>query len=143
MKKCPWCGKQFLDDAAVCSIDGNVLEPYTAKDPSIVSEDPHNRVPIPREVWFRTLSTVAVGFVGFWFPIWYINYRIPPNGDDRAGFALLPGLVVILCLSVWATDGLRSLSVIPDKKRRSRIRLTVLLFCWSPIIALLLRIFAR
>ena len=33
MKTCPWCGKQYPDDAVVCAIDGKPLTPEFLKLP--------------------------------------------------------------------------------------------------------------
>lgn len=64
MKRCPYCGNEYPDEASECAIDGQALDPYPPEgDP--IKDDSHHE---PRTVILRTFSShepaqLAVSFL--------------------------------------------------------------------------------
>ena len=42
MKSCGYCGKQYSDEATVCSVDGHPLKPLVALQPAPSTEEKHS-----------------------------------------------------------------------------------------------------
>src|SRR5437870_5231560 len=73
MKHCPYCGKEYADDAAVCPIDGNPLERVGAQptEPPPLDVSSHNAIsPAERHFWermtFRQFAILMVRLQAVW-----------------------------------------------------------------------------
>lgn len=64
MKKCPYCGKEYPDDAAVCALDETLLDtPFYSQDNSPIAKRENERIPYAG-FGIRYLARVIDGFLG-------------------------------------------------------------------------------
>lgn len=65
MKRCLWCGKEYTDEAEVCSIDGNSLERVEKTDAreKVLTADSQNRGPILLKQEHIALSVMVLVFL--------------------------------------------------------------------------------
>jgi hypothetical protein len=86
------------------------------------------------EAFIRTVISVSVGVVGYWFPLWWDRKYAEP--DSRIGMLFLWSLPIILIYAVLATGSLvRAYHYAPSSRRLPRVVLLVALvgLCWSPV----------
>jgi preprotein translocase subunit SecY len=103
MKKCPWCAKEYPDDATICAVDGNALEgPSATAGPS---PSPSNGSPVratdvsgatPERgvlpVWRKAMVTGAVlaaCWVGGLIPLPTIAHHPQPPGEMSANWSVM------------------------------------------------------
>jgi hypothetical protein len=88
------------------------------------------------DAFFRAGTSVCLGILGFWFPLWY-DHRLD-SADSRLGIVLLWTIPVIAVFAARATSALLATS--PGSSFRgcvhSPIRAVLLLLCWSPFLFL-------
>jgi hypothetical protein len=103
--------------------------------PAIPSGEEKRQNPI-LDIVFRTVACVAVGVIGFWYPLW-VDRNSDESTDSRIGMLFCWSLPMILGFALWATAGLlASGRGLPGPRRRAWFALvagTVALY-WSPIV---------
>jgi hypothetical protein len=103
MKKCPYCGKECPDEALVCDIDGEPLQP-----PSLVPQSiPEVKTPVKGLldplIWCAACFLISV--VAYWWPA--ATHAGPQGSDDRIGMVYI-GLIWIIAPLVTAA-GVRAI----------------------------------
>jgi hypothetical protein len=96
MKRCTWCGKEYVDEADACTIDGHPLEAIAAPVSGIhdegVQED--SSVKRPKGIW---IVTIWMAFTAGLIPIWaalYLYFGVPE--EER----MISGLGVVISVSM-------------------------------------------
>jgi hypothetical protein len=89
-----------------------------------------------REGLIRAVCCLAVGVVGFWYPVFSSYLRSDP--DSRVGLVFLFSFTFIPATAYWASDSLYQAYRGAEHNARAR-RLAVLVclgcLCWLPTIA--------
>jgi hypothetical protein len=98
--------------------------------PAISAHERKKRKTVMREILFRALACVAVGAVGFWYPLWVV-LRMAHGADDRSGFVFVYGLFAILFVALWTTFGIRRLSTGISGPLRFSV-MVIVAICWAP-----------
>jgi hypothetical protein len=91
---------------------------------------------------FRAGACIAVGLIGFWYPVW-VDRKNDESADSRVGFLLLGSLPFILGFALWATAGLANHTLKVFASRRGfglGLVAGLLAACWSPILYICLGI---
>jgi hypothetical protein len=90
------------------------------------------------DVLFRTGACVAVGIIGFWYPIW-LGREFDGSEDSRMGVVFLVSLPAILGFAILATGDITRNAMQACGPRRGLGRAlagVALVLCWAPILYL-------
>jgi hypothetical protein len=86
-----------------------------------------SKSPQMRDFLLRSVCTIFIGIVGFWWPYWYAS-RIPPQYDSRAGFVFMGTLPFVIAAATWATMSFRR------SFRPRYVSFGLLLLVWAPLL---------
>jgi hypothetical protein len=115
MKACPYCGKEYPDDASICAIDEHALQSVIPKLPPIAQEEKNSRLGIA-----SFSISIAVGFLilALFAIAPFLNAGRVPRGETFPGQLILGlGVISLLAADVVAI-GLGIAAVCQSGKKR-------------------------
>ena len=123
MKKCTYCGKEYLDEVDACQADGHPLVTFTPKqapEPAVADTVPSGYESVP---WYRRDSTAGValwlGFLCFAPALWALGLicltgdiyypttrtrKSPPKWSTGSKIRVWILIIVQALVLVWVTQ---------------------------------------